>query len=197
MEQWQRRRRRPQRLALTIGCEIVFILLGVILCAHATSPQDVIHLLHSKGFSSPIYPYGTAAYYNYRWVKNSACNVLTPLVVARPRTPRDVSAAVRAANEAGLPLSVRSGGHGYTCNNLKNGSIHLDLRLMNKVELAKDPYSHSPPRFARLGPGSTWSRVLDLIPPDQYTLVHGQCTDVGVGGYLLGGGVNIAGSTTR
>ncbi len=28
-------------------------------------------------------------------------------------------------------------------------------------------------------------------------MVHGQCTDVGVGGYLLGGGVNVAGSTTR
>ncbi len=27
--------------------------------------------------------------------------------------------------------------------------------------------------------------------------MHGQCLDVGVGGYLLGGGVNIAGSTNR
>ncbi len=31
----------------------------------------------------------------------------------------------------------------------------------------------------------------------QFTLMHGQCLDVGVGGYLLGGGVNIAGSTNR
>ncbi len=29
------------------------------------------------------------------------------------------------------------------------------------------------------------------------TLVHGQCTDVGVGGYLVGGGVNVAGTTSK
>ena len=28
-------------------------------------------------------------------------------------------------------------------------------------------------------------------------MVHGQCTDVGVGGYLLGGGVNLLGTTAR
>ncbi len=54
-----------------------------------------------------------------------------------------------------------------------------------------------PPRFARLGPGSRWSRVLSIIDPAHYTIVHGQCTDVGVGGFLLGGGVNVAGSTSK
>ena len=39
--------------------------------------------------------------------------------------------------------------------------------------------------------------MLKFIPPEKYTVVHGQCTEVGVGGYLLGGGVNVAGSTTR
>ena len=39
--------------------------------------------------------------------------------------------------------------------------------------------------------------MLKHLPPSKFTLVHGQCTDVGVGGYLLGGGVNVAGSTTR
>ncbi len=28
-------------------------------------------------------------------------------------------------------------------------------------------------------------------------MVHGQCLDVGVGGFLLGGGVNVAGSTSK
>ena len=54
-----------------------------------------------------------------------------------------------------------------------------------------------PSHFARLGPGSTWSRVLSIIKPDKYTVVHGQCLDVGVGGFLLGGGVNVAGSTSK
>ena len=51
--------------------------------------------------------------------------------------------------------------------------------------------------LVNLGPGSKWSRVLKILPPSKYTVVHGQCTDVGVGGYLLGGGVNVAGSATH
>ena len=31
----------------------------------------------------------------------------------------------------------------------------------------------------------------------RYTIIHGQCLSVGVGGYLLGGGVNALGATAR
>ncbi len=33
-----------------------------------------------------------------------------------------------------MQISVRSGGHDYVCANLKNNSIHFDLRLLNKVQ---------------------------------------------------------------
>ena len=39
--------------------------------------------------------------------------------------------------------------------------------------------------------------MLDRLPPDTWTLVHGQCLGVGVGGFTLGGGVNMVGSTAR
>ena len=48
-----------------------------------------------------------------------------------------------------------------------------------------------------LGPGSTWGQVLEKIPKTDYTMIHGQCTNVGVGGYLLGGGMHIVGTTQR
>ena len=38
-------------------------------------------------------------------------------------------------------------------------------------------------------------QVLDKIPTYKWTVVYGQC--LGVGGFLLGGGVNMVGSTTR
>ena len=31
----------------------------------------------------------------------------------------------------------------------------------------------------------------------RFTIIHGQCLSVGVGGYLLGGGVNALGATAR
>ena len=58
---------------------------------------------------------------------------------------------------------------------------------MNKIELLS-------PYLALLGPGSTWNDVLDVIPPTDFTMLHGQCRSVGVGGYLVGGGVNWVGT---
>jgi FAD/FMN-containing dehydrogenase len=39
--------------------------------------------------------------------------------------------------------------------------------------------------------------VLEVLPVDRWTVVHGQCLSVGVGGFLLGGGVNMVGTTAR
>ena len=49
----------------------------------------------------------------------------------------------------------------------------------------------------RLGPGASWADVLGRLPPHTWTLVHGQCLGVAVGGFTLGGGVNMVGSTAR
>ena len=58
---------------------------------------------------------------------------------------------------------------------------------MNKIELLS-------PYLAILEPGSTWNDVLDIIPPTDFTMLHGQCRTVGVGGYIVGGGVNLVGT---
>ena len=71
------------------------------------------------------------------------------------------------------------------------------MRRMNKIKLSnRMPFEDSGPALI-LGPGSTWGRVLNRFPPEQYTMVHGVCTDVGVGGFLLGGGVNYLGTSQR
>lgn len=49
----------------------------------------------------------------------------------------------------------------------------------------------------RLGPGRMWGDVLEFAPPNKYSYPHGQCKSVGVGGYLLGGGVNWLGTYNK
>ena len=84
----------------------------------------------------------------------------------------------------------------------KNGiliveGIHIDMSQINSVKLS-NRYPHEKPGPALiLGPGSTWGRVLKKFPPERYTMVHGVCTGVGVGGFLLGGGVNYLGTSQR
>ena len=70
------------------------------------------------------------------------------------------------------------------------GGVHIDMRRMNQIGLIN-------PTLAVLGPGGTWADVLRELPPSKYTLIHGQCKSVGVAGYILGGGVNVVGTSER
>ena len=68
---------------------------------------------------------------------------------------------------------------------------------MNKIELINTLPSGVPGTAVVLGPASTWGRVLEYVPTNKYTLIHGQCLGVGVGGFLLGGGINAIGTSQR
>ena len=49
----------------------------------------------------------------------------------------------------------------------------------------------------KLSYGRIWGDVLEFAPPERYAYPHGQCRSVGVGGYLLGGGVNWLGTYNK
>ena len=106
-----------------------------------------------------------------------------PAVVARPLDVADVVAAVEFAREAGLPVSVRGGGHGVAGLCVGDGSVVVDLRLMREVSVDPDAST------VMCGGGALWE---DLDPPCQR---HGLATpggtfgDTGVAGLTLGGGV--------
>merc|ERR1711970_364932 len=130
-----------------------------------------------------------------RKVMNAACKA-QPAVIVVPRTEQDISTILRTATKHGMELSIRSGGHSYTCTNIKEGGGHMDMRSFNKVELVRTDRSHTG-AAALLGPGRIWGDVLEFAPPERYSYPHGQCRSVGVGGYLLGGGVNWLGTYNK
>ena len=53
---------------------------------------------------------------------------MQPSIIVVPVTTEDVAIAVNLAQRNGLLVSVRSGGHGYTCTNIRDRGLHLDLR---------------------------------------------------------------------
>ena len=154
-------------------------------------------------FSGTIHYSGNAEYQRLRLGYNGACRSLFPAAILRPETTEDVAAGVKTANKLGMEISVRSGGHDYICASLKNDSLHFDLRKINVIELlpeeeVPEKYALEPGvRLARLGTGNLWKDVLKVLPQDRYTMVHGQCLTVGVGGYLLKGGFNYLGGSAR
>ena len=78
----------------------------------------------------------------------------------------------------------------------RNSIVHHLRRNFNAMSLERSSLSPTGV-LLRLGPGGTWGEVLELAPPSRYSYPHGQCRSVGVGGYLLGGGVNWLGTYNK
>jgi len=130
-----------------------------------------------------------------RKVMNAACTA-RPAVIVVPNTDMDISVILKAAVANSMEVSVRSGGHSYTCTNLKEGGVHIDMRNFNTMRMERSSLSPTGV-YLKLGPGRKWGDVLEYAPPTRYSYPHGQCRSVGVGGYLLGGGVNWLGTYNK
>ena len=89
---------------------------------------------------------------------------------------------------------MRGGGHGYTCQGSKLGSVMLDMRSLKSITFNKA--NHTDDIFSMtIGTGLTWGEVLKKLRnlDKELLTVHGQCTSVGVAGYALHGGVHFGG----
>jgi FAD/FMN-containing dehydrogenase len=97
-------------------------------------------------------------------------------------TSDDVVWAVRAAAADELQVTVRSGGHSWYGNHLRDGGLLIDVSRLTQITV--DPGA----RTAAVGPG-THGRDLDaaVFGHDLFFPV-GHCGTVGLGGFTLGGG---------
>jgi FAD/FMN-containing dehydrogenase len=105
-----------------------------------------------------------------------------PALIVRPYGAADVIDAVNYARAAGLPLSVRCGGHGVAGTALVEGGVLIDLSTMRGVHV--DPRRGT----AIAQAGTLWGEY-----DRETTLVGratpgGRVTTTGVGGFCLGGG---------
>lgn len=106
-----------------------------------------------------------------------------PAVIARCRGPADVMAAVDAARTAGLPVSVRGGGHNVGGKAVCDGGVMLDLTAMRWVHV--DPER----RRARAGGGTLWGDFDHEAQAFGLTCTGGVVSTTGVAGLTLGGGI--------
>ena len=127
---------------------------------------------------------------------NQNCNkeTSTLLAIVRPANTFEVSQIVKIARSSDISLSMRSGGHSYTCNSLKPGSIHLDMRSLNQIQMLDNTIDDSPHdterKVLKTGTGNTFRQLLKFTGKDDYSYVHGECHSVGVGGFYLHGGAH-------
>lgn len=156
----------------------------------STVPVDLSHLrdvFHGR-ILTPYDP-------SYEWARGLFNNRVRtrPAALCGCVDTDDVVAAVRFAAEAGLPVSVRGGGHHACGYSLVEDGLVIDVRGLKGISF--DPAAGT----VVAGAGCGW-RDLDRITYVDYTttgvagLPHGyagpggECPTVGNAGYSLGGG---------
>ncbi len=89
-------------------------------------PSDQVADLLRRAVTNPA-DVSTAAIDRIALAVDASHYLMTPQVVVRARSPRDVSGAMAAARSAGLPLTLRSGGTSLSGQALTDGVI-VDVR---------------------------------------------------------------------
>lgn len=135
-------------------------------------------------YDGAVFERGEAGYEEAR--RASVWNARTPprhpdrIVVAGSED--DVVRTMRAAREDGLRIAVRSGGHSWAGNHVRDGGLLLDLSRLTGVELADDRAT------AAVQPGCKGDELLRTLAAHDRFFPAGHCPGVGLGGYLLQGG---------
>ena len=106
-----------------------------------------------------------------------------PAVIVRPANAEDVARVVRLADENGVELAVRCGGHSSAGHSTIDGGLVLDLRDMNGIEIDAEG------RTAWAETGLTAGEYTAAVAEHGLITGFGDTASVGIGGITLGGGV--------
>lgn len=118
----------------------------------------------------------------------SETTVLTPNCVFRPANAAAVSAGLKIVSKNNSPFAVRSGGHMPVPGAAStDDGVLFAMSAINTKKLVNN-------NVAQLGPGQSWLTVYSWLSQYDLAVAGGRYAPVGVGGYLLGGGISYFGS---
>ncbi|NOK22512.1 FAD-binding oxidoreductase [Corallococcus carmarthensis] len=130
--------------------------------------------------SGPVYTPNDAGYAP----ECAGFNVLvthTPQYVVAVKSTQDVAEAIRFARENNLPVAVQATGHGNYAP-ITSGVL-ISTKALNQVSI------DTATRTATIGAGARWEPVVEEAAKHGLAPIAGSSTNVGVVGYLLGGGL--------
>lgn len=133
-------------------------------------------------FRGPVVAPGDPEYDEVRGVVNQAID-RRPGLIVRCSGVADVVDGVRLADDRGLLLAVRAGGHNVAGHGTVEGGLVLDLRAMDGVWV--DPVRKS----VRVQGGATWGQVDRETQMFGLAVPGGVVSTTGVAGLTLGGGI--------
>jgi FAD/FMN-containing dehydrogenase len=138
----------------------------------------------TDGFRGRVLERGEAGYEEAR--RATSWNALTPErypeAVVQAVAEDDLVAAVRLAAERGLRVGVRSGGHSWAANHIRDDSLLIDVSALREATVDASAMT------AAVQPGCPGQDLLRRLAAEDLFFPGGHCPGVAVGGYLLQGG---------
>jgi len=105
-----------------------------------------------------------------------------PDLIVQAEGEDDLVAAIRLARKEGMKIGVRSGGHSWAGNHVRDGGMLLDVSRLDSMSVDAEAMT------ATVGPGCRGDLVLGALAEEGLFFPGGHCPGVGLGGYLLQGG---------
>lgn len=137
------------------------------------------------GVTGTVVRRGDAGYESWRqslvWHRSKAARY--PDMIVQVASEDEVSAVLRYAAQKRLKVAVRAGGHNPTGPSVRDGGICLDLSGLNDIRV------DAAQQIASVQPGVRAIQLVSRLAEDGLTFPTAHCPTVGMGGFLLGGGL--------
>jgi len=105
-----------------------------------------------------------------------------PAIIAQVHNEKQAVEAVKLALKENLKITVRSGGHSWAGNHLRDGVMMIDVNALQEAKV--DPITMT----ASAQPGLKGSELNNILSTYELFFPVGHCPTVCIGGYLLQGG---------
>ncbi|KAH3920839.1 hypothetical protein HBI56_011090 [Parastagonospora nodorum] len=116
---------------------------------------------------------------------STGCGALKPSCILYPKSTSEMASIVEILNENNETFAVKSGGH-----NPNEGFASISKGPLISTKELNEVTFHPESMTVTVGPGNDWQDVHKALEGTNVTVVGGRIGEVGVGGYVLGGGLS-------
>ncbi|KAJ5782051.1 FAD linked oxidase N-terminal [Penicillium paradoxum] len=116
---------------------------------------------------------------------STACGDLKPKCIAAPSSAAEMAQVIKNLHDVDTLFAIKSGGH-MPNNGFASVQDGLLVSTKNLDQVDYNPKDHT----AIIGPGLSWEKAQKGLDGTGRTIVGGRMGGVGVGGYMLGGGMS-------
>ncbi|KAF2111898.1 hypothetical protein BDV96DRAFT_526280 [Lophiotrema nucula] len=106
-----------------------------------------------------------------------------PVAIVEAEKEEHIFEAVQLARKKDLRISVRSGGHSWAAWSVRDGAILIDLGKYKQIDLDEKT------GIVAVSPSTTGQAINSFLGQKSLMFPGGHCPDVGLGGFLLQGGM--------